>query len=188
MRPYAFAARWLHADLGGAGLGLTVIEIGLITRLQRVAVRGPIPAAANALSTFGEHSAGWLLIAGAGFLVDSRRRSTWASLAVAAFAAHACAVVIKRIVRRQRPLDDSIQVLDSTPSRLSFPSAHTASSTAVAVTLAPVIGWGPAGVLPVLMGTGRVLLGVHYPTDVVAGAAAGLLVGRIARRTVGIGR
>jgi len=169
-------------------MGLTEIEIGLIGRLQAVAVRRPIPAAANALSTFGEHAAGWLVIAGAGFLVDTRRRSTWASLGAAAFAAHASAVVIKRIVRRQRPHDDSIQVLDSTPSRLSFPSAHAASSTAAAVTLAPVIGWGPAGVLPVLMCTGRVLLGVHYPTDVVAGAAVGLVIGQIARRTVRIDR
>ena len=167
---------------------LTEIEVVLVARLQKAAARGPIPAAANAMSTFGEHSAGWLAVAGAGFLLDARRRSTWASVGVAALAAHASAVVIKRVVRRHRPDDDTVRVLDATPSRLSFPSAHAASTTAAAVTLAPVVGSTPAAMLPVLMGTGRVLLGVHYPTDVVAGAAVGLLIGQIARRVLRSGR
>jgi membrane-associated phospholipid phosphatase len=67
-------------------------------------------------------------------------------------------------------------VLDDTPSRLSFPSAHAASTTAAAIALSPLLG--PAVLIaPVVMGTGRILLGVHYPTDVLAGSALGALAG-----------
>jgi len=158
-------------------MGLTGIELGLIGRLQKVASRGPIPVAAHALSTFGEHSAGWLVVAATGVVVDSRRRSNWIGVGAAAVVAHACAVVVKCIVRRSRPDEDAVQVLDTTPSRLSFPSAHAASTTAAAVVMAPIVGKTVSIVLPMVMGLGRVVLGVHYPTDVVAGSALGALVG-----------
>ena len=45
----------------------------------------------------------------------------------AAFAAHAAAVVIKRLVRRPRPHHPAVAVNVGTPSSLSFPSAHATS-------------------------------------------------------------
>jgi len=164
-------------------VGLDGLEVRLIGSLQALVGRGPVVTLANLLSTFGEHAAGWLLVGAVGAIVDARRRQTWVLMGSAAFTAHAAAVVIKRVVRRPRPDSPLIAVLDSTPSRLSFPSAHAASTTAAATMLAPVIGVPLATAVPVAMGVGRVLLGVHYPSDVLAGAGVGLLVGVVARRS-----
>lgn len=147
---------------------------------QRLAAR-PVIRIARTVSGFGEHSAGWLVLGVVGAVVDRRRSRTWSALAAGAFLAHALAVVVKRIVRRPRPAADVVRVLTPTPSRLSFPSAHAASTTAAAVVLADVCL--PAAVLiPPVMGLSRVLLGVHYPSDVAAGAAIGLVVGGVAGR------
>jgi membrane-associated phospholipid phosphatase len=169
-------------DLVKETVGLDGLEVRLIGFLQAVIGRGPVVNFANLLSTFGEHAAGWLLVGVGGAIVDAPRRQTWVGMGTAAFTAHAAAVVIKRVVRRPRPDSPLIRVLDSTPSRLSFPSAHAASTTAAATMLAPLVGVPLAVPVPVAMGVGRVLLGVHYPSDVLAGAGVGLLVGVLARR------
>jgi membrane-associated phospholipid phosphatase len=159
-------------------------EIDVMARCQDLLARGPAPAAARAYSAWGEHAAGWVALGCLGALIDRRRRDAWVATAAGAFAAHAVAVVLKRVVRRHRPSDPSVRVLVRTPSDLSFPSAHAASTTAAAVALAPMVGSPAAAAGALAMGAARVLLGVHYPSDVAAGAAIGLLVGRASRRLV----
>ncbi|HEY0638149.1 MAG TPA: phosphatase PAP2 family protein, partial [Pseudonocardiaceae bacterium] len=97
-------------------------------------------------------------------------------------AAHAAAVGVKRVVRRQRPGDPAVRVLVGTPSRLSFPSAHATSTTAAAALYGPLVGrrLGPVLVPPMLVS--RILLGVHYPSDVLVGSALGAVVGAAVRR------
>lgn len=72
-----------------------------------------------------------------------------------------------------------LPALAGTPSSLSFPSAHAASSFAAARAysgLAPAV---PLYAAAVGMGVSRVFLGVHYPSHVVAGAFLGIAVGSI---------
>ena len=90
-----------------------------------------------------------------------------------AFSAHAASVVIKRIVRRQRPDYDYVKVGVKTPSKLSFPSSHATSTSAFLVGAAHVLGT-PAPLLgvPVMMAS-RMVLGVHYPSDTALGALLG---------------
>lgn len=152
----------------------TDTEVRILQTVQATA--GAVPAAtkiARGMSHFGEHALGWIAIGAAGALVDRPRRRKWASVAVGAFGAHAASVVIKRVVRRPRPVDPTVQVNVSTPSRLSFPSSHVTSTTAAAVLLARTTGLPfPAVLVPPMM-LSRLVLGVHYPTDVLAGAALG---------------
>jgi undecaprenyl-diphosphatase len=118
----------------------------------------------------------------AGLLAAGRRRQAWALLA--------CALLgwglewgTKLLVGRPRP-HVVWRVIDL-PRSPSFPSGHALGSMAVYGGLALVLsrsarGWRKAlmiatGVgLSLLIGLTRIYLGVHYPTDVVAGWCAGL--------------
>lgn len=165
-------------------------EDAVLVAVQSALARQPgILPVARALSHFGEHSIGWLAVSGLGALLAPARRRDYLAAGAGALLAHAAAVVIKRVVRRERPSHPAIAVNVGTPSRLSFPSAHATSTTAAAVLLAR-----PTGLpLPVLlvppMALSRLVLGVHYPSDVLAGVAVGAAVGesvaRVAARRAG---
>ncbi|MDO3637331.1 phosphatase PAP2 family protein, partial [Mycolicibacterium arseniciresistens] len=92
------------------------------------------------------------------------------------------AVVIKRVVRRERPHHPAIAVNVGTPSRLSFPSAHATSTTAAAVLLGRVSGLPLPAVLVPPMALSRLVLGVHYPSDVLTGVAVGATVAEVVSR------
>ncbi|NLU63859.1 phosphatase PAP2 family protein [Rhodococcus sp. HNM0563] len=150
------------------------LEVRMLQTVQDTV--GTVPGAtsiARGMSHFGEHALGWIAIGAAGALVDPKRRAQWAGVAVGAVGAHAASIVIKRVVRRKRPDHPSVQVNVSTPSRLSFPSSHATSTTAAAVLMARTTGLPfPAMLVPPML-LSRLVLGVHYPTDVLAGAALG---------------
>ncbi|MDF0530790.1 phosphatase PAP2 family protein [Tsukamurella sp. 8F] len=156
-------------------------EEGILVAVQaRLADQPAVLPAARGLSHFGEHSIGWLALAGLGALLQPGRRTQYLTAGVGAFGAHAASVVIKRIVRRRRPDHPEITVGVGTPSRLSFPSSHATSSTAAAILLGRASGvpggalLATAVVVPPMLAS-RLVLGVHYPTDVAAGAAIGTL-------------
>lgn len=147
-----------------------------------LAGRSGVLPGARALSHFGEHSAGWLAVAGAGALLQPSRRRDWLVAGTGAFAAHAAAVLIKRVVRRERPHHPDIAVNVGTPSRLSFPSAHATSTTAAAVLLGRVTGLPLPALLVPPMALSRLVLGVHYPSDVLTGVAVGAVVAEATAR------
>ncbi|WP_048381224.1 phosphatase PAP2 family protein [Corynebacterium renale] len=133
---------------------------------------GVLPAA-RAMSFFGEHALGWMGLGAVGAVADKQRRRGWINVAVSAFISHAASVVIKRIVRRPRPHDPRIEIGVGTPSKLSFPSSHATSTTAALVALTYVVkNPAPLAGVPVMV-LSRMVLGVHYPTDTIAGAALG---------------
>jgi len=80
-----------------------------------------------------------------------------------------------KLVGRQRPFFVSSLVEQRIPMPLtthSFPSAHAAVAFSMAMSLAlahPALG-AVAFVLALLVALGRVAAGVHYPSDVIAGA------------------
>lgn len=157
-------------------------EVAALIAVQSALTRRPgVAPTARALSHFGEHSLGWLAISTVGWGLAVRRNDEsaqrrWVEAGVGAFGAHAASVVIKRVVRRKRPHDPRIVVGVSTPSKLSFPSSHATSTTAAAILIGRAAGLPPwllpAALVPPML-TSRLVLGVHYPSDVAAGAAIG---------------
>lgn len=143
-----------------------------------LAGRPGVLATARGLSHFGEHSIGWLAVAAVGALLMPKRRGDWLVAGAGAFAAHAAAVLVKRVVRRKRPHDPAVVVNVGTPSQLSFPSAHATSTTAAAILMGRITGLPLPALLIPPMALSRMLLGVHYPSDVACGIALGAVVAR----------
>ncbi|MCV7076920.1 phosphatase PAP2 family protein [Mycobacterium szulgai] len=148
--------------------------------------RPGVLTAARALSYFGEHSLGWLVVSLLGAVLVPRRRRDWLVAGVGSFAAHAAAVLVKRVVRRQRPHHSAVTVNVSVPSALSFPSAHATSTTTAAILIGRATGLPvlPAVLVPP-MALSRILAGVHYPSDVAVGVLLGAVVARVAIRLEG---
>ena len=125
----------------------------------------------------------WLLGLGLVWLVGSSTARAW-SLAMAAAIALLAVVVLalKQIIRRPRPEGEWGQIYRATDPH-SFPSGHAARAFLLAVL---TLGWGPAWLAPILwiwaplVGVARVALGVHFLSDIAAGAAIGIGVGLIA--------
>jgi len=94
----------------------------------------------------------------------------------------------KGFVERPRPYQaDGSARLVSVPAGSSWPSGHTAVAAAMAGTLTPHLGLAGAvgaGVGVAVVAASRLYVGVHYLTDVVAGAAMGVLASRAATGVV----
>jgi membrane-associated phospholipid phosphatase len=163
------------------GAGLIRLDHAVLRSTRRTLGDTPAVPVAQVMSHFGEHALGWIALGAAGWL-SGRRREEWAAGTVGVVAAHAAGVIVKRVVRRVRPALEDVPALVSTPSRLSFPSAHSTSTAAAAVGFAPMVGAPPMVVAAGVMMASRVLLGVHYPSDVVSGAALGAAVATLVRR------
>ena len=145
--------------------------------------RGHAPrleAGAALLSRAGEHAAGWLALGVAGSLLasGSERRRAWRRGVRVVLASYGVNYLVKLAVRRQRPELADLPALAPTVSRLSFPSAHATTSFAAAAAYrrmaCPALLYGTA----VVVGVTRPYLGVHYPSDVLAGAVLGTIVAR----------
>ncbi|HUO37845.1 MAG TPA: phosphatase PAP2 family protein [Mycobacterium sp.] len=167
--------------------GTTRAEVAVLVAVQSaLAGRPGVLRTARAISYFGEHSLGWLAVSALGALLAPRRRRQWLVAGAGAFAAHVAAVLIKRVVRRQRPADPAVAVNVGTPSPLSFPSAHATSTTAAAVLMAPLTGLPlPALVVPP-MALSRMIAGVHFPSDVLAGVVVGAVVAKAVQKVWGV--
>jgi undecaprenyl-diphosphatase len=115
-----------------------------------------------------------------GKLASVAARRGVVAAALSAGVALALAKLISDAVARQRPFVDhphAAHLFIKHAADYGFPSDHTSGAFAIAVALLLRHRWAGwvALVLAVLVGLGRVMIGVHYPTDVLAGAVLGTL-------------
>jgi membrane-associated phospholipid phosphatase len=146
---------------------------------------GHTPAAETAVrgfSALGEHAAIWLAIGATGAALDPSRRERWLRGVAVVGGAYALNTAVKLVVRRRRPEVAGLPALAGTPTGLSFPSAHATSSFAAARAYSSLLPAGPLYGLAFGLALSRLYLGVHWPSDSLAGAALGTAVAGAAGR------
>ena len=156
----------LHSALNLRHEGRWIGRVLWLTAFGGVAVMAPF-AAVVAL---------WLALRGYG------RRALWlvATVAVGRLTVEG----IKLLVARPRPpAVDRLELVTS----FSFPSSHSAGTTMTCVALALLAGGGRPALAVALAGSAligwtRIALGVHWPSDVLAGWGCGLLWTGLAAR------
>jgi undecaprenyl-diphosphatase len=138
-------------------------------------------AAVRNYSKLGEHGAVWIAVGAAGALLDERRRRHWLRATATVGAAYLTSTSIKMAIGRKRPAVEDLPHLMATPTGLSFPSSHSTSSFAAARAYGSLIPGAPLQVAAAAMAFSRLYLGVHYPSDIAAGAALGTFIGGLGR-------
>ncbi|MQA74573.1 MAG: phosphatase PAP2 family protein [Solirubrobacterales bacterium] len=141
----------------------------------------PVETVVRALGHAGEYAAVWAGLGAVGASIDDARRSQWLAAGATGPLAVGVNLAVKVAVGRRRPLLEEHPPLARAPTRLSFPSAHATSSVAAATALGRVEPRARPYLfaLAAAICVGRPYLGMHYPTDVLAGAALGFCIGRL---------
>jgi membrane-associated phospholipid phosphatase len=160
-------------------MGFRALDLGLLRLLR---TRGHTPGmerAVHALARSGEHGLIWQALAGAAAVVDRRGRPVYRRAAVTVLATMAANTAVKLVVRRARPVLEGLPALTTTMSGRSYPSAHASTSFAAARVLSGALPAPPLYALATAMALSRPYLGVHYPSDIAAGALLGDAVARL---------
>ena len=140
---------------------------------------GALDGVMRLLSTLGNAGAIWIVTALA-LLFFRRTRRFGAACGLALLLGFVVTnLALKNIINRIRPYDvmTSLNILVKPERSFSFPSGHATSSLAAGVALFLTLPrrYGvPALLLGVLIALSRMYVGVHYPTDVLCGAAIGV--------------
>ncbi len=132
----------------------------------------------------------WIMICIALLVISRTRRAGVAASIALAFSGIISNAIIKNLVDRTRPYVaiDGLEPLGKIPTDPSFPSGHASAAFAVSVALCIALPWimekkkaHLIGVLFIVLSSlisfTRLYLGVHYPSDVLAGIILGIIYG-----------
>ena len=146
--------------------------------------RGHAPVIERAVARFsklGEHGALWIALSAAGAALDKGRRREFRDAGVTVAASFIANQTVKLVVRRRRPDLPGLPPVVHTMSNRSYPSAHATTSVAGARALSPLLPAPPLYALAAALTLSRPYLGVHYPSDTLAGAVLGAAVAELRR-------
>ena len=160
---------------------LAALDLRLLRLLRTRGHSPPVEAVAINLARSGENGLLWYVIALGGAALGGRQRRDSYFLAIkVVLATLAANTVVKQTVRRARPvLEEELPALTPVLSGRSYPSAHSSTSFAGARALSAAgLPAPPLYAVAVAMALSRPYHGVHYPSDILAGAALGDAVAR----------
>ena len=164
-----------------ARVAFNALDLALYVRVRSLAHRPRHVLWMRRFSHLGEHGAVWLATGVAGAAADRQRRRSWLRATACVGAAYAVSTSIKMAIGRKRPVIEDLPHLMATPTGLSFPSSHSTSSFAAAQAFGRLLPRRPLLGAAAGMAFSRLYLGVHYPSDVAAGAALGTVIGSLGR-------
>ncbi len=159
--------------------GLRLIDLALLRAVRGAALSPRAERAVLIYTRAGEHGLLWLAVCLAGAAAAPAPAAARPVLG-----AYLLNIALKYVVRRRRPTLENLPALSTTVTSLSYPSAHATTSFAAARLLARDCGLprAPVYAAAAAMGLSRVYVGVHYPSDVAAGAILGTALARAAER------
>ena len=140
-----------------------------------------VPAAQRAVTVLtrsGEHAALWYAIGLTATALDRRNAPDYRRAMFGVLATELANTAVKMVFRRHRPALEELPALVKVPTSLSFPSAHSSTSFAAARAFSKHLPARPLYAAAALMAASRVALRVHHASDVLAGAALGMVVAR----------
>ena len=165
------------------GLSCAAVENADLRLLRAMRTRLHTPRTEEvmrALGKAGNNGAVWFGLNAVLALADPSNRESWLICAALGPLAIGVNYAVKLLVRRPRPVLEGLPPLGGAPSSLSFPSAHATSSFAVATAMFRVDpATAAAFLVAAAISLGRPYLGMHYPSDVLAGALLGVAAGLI---------
>ena len=162
-------------------VAFNAVDLALYKRVRSLAHTPDTVRWVRRYSRLGEHGAVWLVVGAAGVGLDGGRRGRWLRATACVGGAYLISTSIKMAIGRRRPVIEDLPHLMATPTGLSFPSSHSTSSFAAAQAYGRLLPRTPLLTAAGAMAFSRLYLGVHYPSDVAAGAALGTVLGTFGR-------
>ncbi len=166
---------------GGLRAWLNAVDLSVYRAFRSLAREPRRVSAVRRFSALGEHGRLWIGLGATGALLDRRRSARWRDATLTVGVTYLVSTSIKVAIGRQRPAVEDLPKLMATPTGLSFPSSHSSSSFAAAQAYSGLLPATALYAVAVPMALSRLFLGVHYPSDIAAGAALGTLLGRLGR-------